>query len=379
MSDSPSRADPTDLASAAPDFHQLKYAVEDRRTGSWALTGIFVLAFIAALYFARDLVLPIILALILSAVFSPVVRGLQKLRIPAPLGAGLLVVALLVAFFTATYNLAEPAGVWLDKAPLGIGQIGVKLRRITGQFKEVTDTTEQVKQLAQEMTNGGGNGKRVQEVSVKAPSWTATALAAANKFALTAISTLTLLYFLLASGDFFLRKMVSVTPRLRDKKRAVEITRQIEAEVSSYLITVTVINVGLGGAVALALYALDVPNPALWGVMVGLFNFVPYLGDMASVSVLTVVGLLTFDELGRGLLVPAVFCVLTAAEGYVVTPLVLGRRLSLNPVVIVLAVLFWGWMWGLLGALLAVPILVVVKTFCDRVEPLQAFGEFLGA
>lgn len=379
MSDSTSPPDPTDPASAVPDFHQLKHAVEDRRTGSWALTGIFVLAFIAAMYFARDVLLPIILALILSAVFSPVVRGLQKLRIPAPLGAGLLVVALLVAFFTATYNLAEPAGVWLDKAPLGIGQIGVKLRRITGQFKEVTDTTEQVKQLAQEMTNGGGNGKRVQEVTVKAPSWTANALAAVNKFALTAVSTLTLLYFLLASGDFFLRKMVSVTPRLRDKKRAVEITRQIEAEVSSYLITVTVINVGLGGAVALALYALDVPNPTLWGVMVGLFNFVPYLGDMASVSVLTIVGLLTFDELGRGLLVPAVFCVLTAAEGYVVTPLVLGRRLSLNPVVIVLAVLFWGWMWGLLGALLAVPILVVAKTFCDRVEPLQAFGEFLGA
>lgn len=379
MSDNTSCADPIGPISAVPDFHQLKHAVEDQRTGSWALTGIFVLAFIAALYFARDLVLPVILALILSAVFSPVVRGLQKLRIPAPLGAGFLVAALLAAFFTATYNLAEPAGVWLDKAPLGIGQIGVKLRRITGQFKEVTDTTEQVKQLAQEMANGGSNGKRVQEVTVKAPSWTATVLVAVNKFALTAISTLMLLYFLLASGDFFLRKMVSVTPRLRDKKRAVEITRQIEAEVSSYLITVTVINVGLGGVVALALYALDVPNPALWGVMVGLFNFVPYLGDMASVSVLTIVGLLTFDEFWRGLLVPAVFCVLTATEGYVVTPLVLGRRLRLNPVVIVLAVLFWGWMWGLLGALVAVPILVVVKTFCDRVEPLQTFGEFLGA
>ena len=147
--------------------------------------------------------------------------------------------------------------------------------------------------------------------------------------------------------------------------------------ISTYLFTVTLINISLGVVVGLAMYALKVPNPALWGVMVGLFNFIPYLGDIVSFSVLTIVGLLTFEEIWRSLMVPGVFYLVTALEGYVLTPLILGRRLSLNPVAIVLSVLFWGWMWGVLGGLLAVPILVVIKTVCDHVESLKAFGEFL--
>jgi predicted PurR-regulated permease PerM len=202
---------------------------------------------------------------------------------------------------------------------------------------------------------------------------------AVREFSLSAVATLTLLYFLLASKDMFLRKLIAATPRLLDKQRALVISQQIEAELSTYLFTVTAINTALGGAVALAMYGLGVPNPILWGVMVGALNFIPYLGDIVSVIALTVVGLLTFDSLWYSLSVPAVFYVLTAIEGYLVTPLILGRRLSLNPVVIVLSVLFWGWMWGVSGALLAVPILVVLKTVADHVASQKVVAEFLSA
>ena len=214
---------------------------------------------------------------------------------------------------------------------------------------------------------------------MKTPTLAGGLFDAARGFAFSAISTLVLLYFLLACGDLFLRKTIAATRRLADKERAIDIAQQVEAGVSTYLLTVTLINAGLGCAVALAMAALGVPNAVLWGVLIAVLNFVPYLGEIASVVAMTIVGLLTFDDLGHGLLVPIVFCLLSATERYLVTPTILGRQLSLNPVVIVLSVLFWSAMWGISGALLAVPILVALKTLCDRVERFKVFGEFLAA
>lgn len=351
-------------------------AVDHRHLGSWALIGLLLLALLATLHFAQALLMPVVVALILNLVFSPVVRALKKIHVPATLSAGLIVLGLLAGIAGGIYNLAEPAGEWLDKAPQALREISGKTRRITGSVKDVSSATEQVKDMTEDLTGDGE--QKVPEVTVKTESLASRVMGAAREFAISVVSILILLYFLLASEDLFLRKVVSLTPRLADKKRAVDISKRVEAEVSTYLFTVATINFALGCTVALAMYFLQVPNPVLWGVMVGSFNFIPYLGDIASFSVLTIVGLLTFDELWRGLLVPGVFYVITAIEGYVVTPMVLGMRLKLHPVVIILSVMFWGWLWGVLGALLAVPLLVVLKTFCDRVESLQAFGEFLG-
>ena len=150
------------------------------------------------------------------------------------------------------------------------------------------------------------------------------------------------IYFLLASGNLFLQKLVRVLPRFQDKRIAVTIVRQIEKDISLYLLTVTMINAGLGVAVGTAMYGLGMPNPVLWGVMAGCFNFIPYLGAIASAIVLTLVASLTFDQLGRILLVPVVFIALNELEGMIVTPAVVGKRLSLNPVAIFIWLLLWG-------------------------------------
>jgi predicted PurR-regulated permease PerM len=346
---------------------------------SWAPAGLLLVAVLVVLHLARDAVVPVVVALILSLVFLPAVRGMKRMFIPAPLGAAIIVLTLMSTFFGGIYALAEPAGAWLDKAPQGLRALGVKLSRVTGQVQDVTKATGQVQDMTQDMASGDNGADRAREVTMRAPTLAGGIFTAARGFAVSATSTLVLLYFLLACGDLFLRKTIAATPRLADKERAIDIAHEVEVGVSTYLLTVTLINASLGCVVALAMYLLGVPNPVLWGALVAVLNFVPYLGEIAAVAALTIVGLLTFDDLWRGLLVPGVFCVLSAAERYLLTPLILGRRLSLNPVVIVLSVLFWGAMWGVPGALLAVPILVALKITCDRVPRLNVFGEFLAA
>ncbi len=360
---------------SAPVVHDVQKNVP----GAWALPALLLLAILTVLYLARDLILPIVAALILSLVFLPLVRGMKKIFIPVPIGAGLVVLGLMAGFVGAAYNLSEPASAWLESAPENLRKIDKKLRAIAGSVRNVATATEKVQDMTENLASSSDDEKeKPREVIVLEPTLTGNFFYGAKDFVLSAVSTLVLLYFLLASGDLFLRKTIAVTPRFSDKKRAVDIAQQVEAAVSRYLFTVAFINLGLGGAVALAMYLMGVPNPVLWGAMVGTLNFIPYIGDVVSFTVLTVVGLLTFDPLWQALLVPGVFYLLTAIEGYLITPLIVSRRLSLNPVVIILSVLFWGWMWGVPGALLAVPILVAVKTVCDRVESLQVFGEFLG-
>jgi len=353
-------------------------SLKNTPSGTWALPPLLLLAVLTVLFLARELILPVVAALILSLVFLPLVRGMKKIFIPAPVGAGLVVLSLLAGLVGGVYNLAEPASEWLDKAPQSLREIDSKLRSITGSVHNVATATAQVQDITEKLTNGGEPKKKPREVIVKEPTIAGAFFYSARDFTVSTISTLVLLYFLLASGDLFLRKTIAVTPRFSDKKRAVDIAQQVEAAVSRYLFTVAFINIALGCAVTLAMYLLGVPNPVLWGVMVCMLNFIPYIGDIISFSVLTVVGLLTFDQLWQSLLVPGVFYLLTAIEGYLITPIIVSRRLSLNPVVIILSVLFWGWMWGVAGALLAVPILVALKTVCDRVDSLHVFGEYLG-
>jgi predicted PurR-regulated permease PerM len=164
---------------------------------------------------------------------------------------------------------------------------------------------------------------------------------------------------------------------LSDKKRAVEISREIQQNISNYLFSVSLINIGLGIAVSAGLYFMGVPNPAMWGILAAVLNFVPYFGPVVGVIMLAMVGLLAFDTLWQGLLPPGWYLLLHLLEANLITPVLLGRRFTLNPVVIFVSLIFWTWLWGVPGALLSVPILVSLKAICDRVPTLSSVSEAL--
>jgi predicted PurR-regulated permease PerM len=339
---------------------------------SVALTGLFILAVFYSLYVGRSFFVPVVLALLLSFVFSPLVRRLKRARVPESVSATVILVALVGAVGYSAYALSGPASEWLARAPESVKSVESKLRKLRRPVEQVSKAAEQVEKAA-----AGGSADAVK-VEIQGQTLASALFGGTQAFLGNALVVAILFFFLLASGDLFLAKVIKVIPRLEDKKRAVQIARETEDQISSYLGTTAAINVVFGAVVAVAMWWLEMPNPALWGVVAGLTNFVPYLGGLVCLLVIGVVALVQFDSIGRALLVSGVFFALNTLEGNLITPLIVGRQLSLNPVVIFVSVLLWGWLWGIPGLLLAIPIMAAIKIMCDHIEGLGPIGEFLG-
>lgn len=356
-----------------PDLRKLGDALRDRvEVRSVAITGLFILAVMYTLFFARAFLLPIVLAVLLDFLLSPVIRTLKRLRIPEPVGAALVILGLLGLLGGAAYSLADPAREWVQKAPQSIATVQSRLRELRRPVDQVTRTAEQV-EAATEGTKGGP-----QEVVVRGPRLSERIFGTTQSLLTGALETLILLYFLLAAGDLFLQKLIKVLPLLRDKKKAVAIARETEASISTYLLTVAVVNVGLGVAVTLVMLLLKMPNALLWGSLAALAEFIPYIGATVMLGLLAMAGLVAFPDLGHALLVPGAYMAVNLVQANFVSPTVLGRRLTLNPVAILVGLVFWWWIWGVGGAFIAVPLLATFKIFCDHIESLAPIGEFLG-
>ena len=337
------------------------------------LTGLFILALFYTLYVTRAFLLPIILTFLLSFLLKPAVGGLKKLRIPEPIGAALTLFALLGILAYGVYLLSEPAARWIEQAPQAARQIEFKLRPLKKPVEQVAQATEEIEKIA-----GTEKEERAQAVKITRIALNDMLFSQTPEFLATMLVMIVLLYFLLASGDLIPRKLAGLLTQLNYQHEAMMIIDEIGRRISVYLGTVTVINIGLGATVTVAMILLGMPNPLLWGVLAGLLNFIPYLGALVGVIVLSLVAILTFETLAHALLVSAVYIVLTTFEGYFLTPAILGRQLTLNPVTLFIGVIFWGWLWGIGGILLAVPILATFKIFCDHFKPLSPIGEFLG-
>lgn len=355
------------------DIHDLLPIQGPLDIRSVALTGLFVLAIFYTLYFARDFLLPIVLAWIVSSLLAPAVRLLKRVGIPEPLGALLIVLVLLGSISYGVYRLAEPASTWVRRAPQVLTEVRFKLQQFIRPMAEVQETTKEIEKMA-----GLGRDGQAAAVEVKGPSLGAMVVSSATNFVLSAGIMIILLYFLLAAGDLFLLKLVKVLPTLENKKMAVEIYRRIEKDVSTYLSVVSLIYLGFGAVIGTCMYFLGMPNPWLWGVLAAVLSYIPYLGSVIGITTVALVAILTFDEPFRIILVPSVYFALDVIQANLVYPLALGRRLALNPVVIFVWLIFCSWIWGILGALLAVPILAILKIVCDQIEQLAPIGEFLG-
>jgi predicted PurR-regulated permease PerM len=359
---------------ANPDLRPLQEKLESQpAVRSVAATILAVIALFYTLYFARAFFLPLTFGLLLNLLFSPVVRALRRVRIPEPLGAAIVVLSIVAATALGGYALADPVQGWLTKAPQALAGASAKIRKIQRPMEQVSKSADQMERVA-----STGGATRTPEVTLKGPTLLGRIVNVSTSLVVGALETLVLLYFLLASGNLFLQKLTKMLPEFHDKKKAVAIARETEASISAYLSTVALINVAEGCIVAGVMWALGMPNPMLWGVLALFLEFVPYLGALVMVGVLTLAALSTFDAVGRIAAVPASFLAINLLQAYVLTPMLLGRRLTLNPVAILIGLILWWEVWGVAGAFIAVPVLATCKIVCDHIETLAPVGEFLG-
>jgi predicted PurR-regulated permease PerM len=332
---------------------------------------------VAFLYFARPVVLPVFLACIAGMTLKPVICWLSRFRLPKALSAALVLCALIAVIGIGFTQLGRPALRWMNEAPEHMTDLRQRVQKLFPRIGNFSEAAAAVSDLGATMEEKTAEQKKSPVFEVKVSqgkggilNWTGTLLVGIGE-------TLVLLYLLLASGDLFTQKLVHVMPTWRDKKRAVEINHEIQLNISHYLLSVTLINLGLGLVVGSGLYFMGVPNAAMWGLVIAILNYVPYFGPIVGVTLLAAVGLLAFDTLPQGLLPPGLYLLLHLLEANLVTPVLLGRRFTLNPVVIFVSLIFWTWLWGVPGALLSMPILVSIKVISDRISTLSPVSELL--
>lgn len=340
-----------------------------------AETALWILVLLAILYtayLAQNLVAPVTAAVVGSFILMPLMRAAPFRFLPHALSAAIMVVVILGALGGAIYMLAEPAAQWTARIPAAIEEFEERSREISEPVEAMRRASEQVEELARVR-----GGQDQQTVVVKEPPLMEQVMEVAGQKGTSFLIFIVLLYFLLATGELLRDRIIRSARRLTDKEKARRILRSIEREISTYLFSISFINAGLGLCIGVSLWAIGLPNAALWGVAAALLNFVPYAGAVAGMALTTLIALIAFDDLTRVAAVPAIYFFWNLIESQFVTPSVLGRRHTLNAAVVFLSIVFWGWMWGVIGAVLAVPILVIMNTCFAQIEGLRKFSIFI--
>ena len=334
------------------------------------LGGLFALALLAAVYVAAEIVLPLVLAVVLKLLLQPAMRLLERWHVPRMLAALLLILAVFGTIVGLGAAIAGPASTWAAKLPEGIPRLQERLSFLQAPINTLQRFLQQVEDYGQPA--GAPAAVSAGSSTLMTKLFTGT-----RNFASGFFTTILFLLFLLVSGDTFLRRLVEILPSFSNKRQAVDIFQQVESDISAYLVTITLMNAAVGIATAMVMWLTGIGDPILWGAVAFLLNFVPILGPIFGVVIFLLAGLLTNDTLWQAFLPAGLYLGIHLIEGQLITPMLLAKRFTLNPVLVIISLVFWFWMWGAPGAILSVPMLAITKIICDRIRPLAAFGHFL--
>jgi len=362
----PQQASTTPAASAeAPDESDMPLPQDPKVVFQG---GLFVLALLAGAFFAREVLLPVVLAFILKLLLQPVMRLLERAHVPRVMASLLMIVLLFGLIGGFGDMLSGPAASWARRIPEGLPRLEQRVKVVSAPLNALEHMLDHAKGM---VATTPADSSAVPASTPPAASGGAGAVGAGiegtlidglHTFASEFLTTFLVLFFLLNSGDTFLRRLVEVMPRFRDKRQVIDISQQVEADISSYLVTITVMNALVGIATGCAMWALGLENAVLWGAIAFLLNFVPILGPLTGLVIFLGVGMLSLDPLWKAFMPMAVYAGIHLIEGETITPMLLARRFTLNPVLVIVALLFWDWMWGVPGAILAVPMLAITRS-----------------
>ncbi|HUL67147.1 MAG TPA: AI-2E family transporter [Burkholderiaceae bacterium] len=352
-----------------------------RTRSNWALRAILVLVFAFTVQHARALLLPIVIAVVLTFMLAPVVRSLRKFHMNDAISAALVVLALLAGLVIVGSALTGPALSWWERAPSNMQQLTAAVDRLRSSLPLFAPPESQPKQPARNARNAPPPQPQPdplkERIASEGVEFTRVLFLQFTSFAVSAAATVMLLYFLLASERWLIARTVQAIPRPRARALLLSGVRQAQRDISHFFATQLFINCGVGAAVATTSWWLDLPNPLLWGITIGVLNFIPYLGPTAAAVMMLVAGVLTFDTLPSAVAPALALIGVHAIESNIVSPLVVGRRLELNPLAVFVSVLLWGWLWGIPGALIAVPVLLGLRIACRRIRAMRKFAMYL--
>lgn len=336
-----------------------------------ALSFLAILALLYTFYLAQALIAPVFTAIVVSFLFTPLLRLFPLKHLPDPAAAAIIVFTLLGLSGGGLYLLADPVSEWAERIPAAIEEFRQRTREITISMEEMREMADSLSDMEEEARN--------QDVVIQEASLANRALTLAGTIGTSLLIFFVFLYFILATNHLMRDRIVQIAPRIGDKEKARRIIRDIEREISGYLVSVTLINMGLGTAIGLCMWAIGLPNPVLWGAAGMILNYIPYLGPAIGMTLTGIAGFLTMPDPVYALLPPAFYFLCNLIESQLVLPTVIGRRHTINSAVVFLSIVFWGWMWGVIGAVLAVPILVIVKTAFSHLDRLQKFSVFIAS